>query len=371
MSLDVDVRVRVGSFQLEAALTARPGEILAVLGPNGSGKSTLLGAIAGHAHEVSGQIVLDGRMLDGPTPDRAAGRRVRLPAEDRRVGLLGQRALLFPHLSALENVAFGSRAQGVRRGEARERARDWLAEVGLGDLEDRRPSALSGGQQQRVAIARALAARPDALLLDEPFAALDAQTATRARRLIAEQRDRAGVPMVLVTHDPMDAVVLAARTVILHGGRVIQDGPTAEVLGHPRSEFVAAVAGVNLLIGTAGPDGLLRTSDAHGASLAWAGSGEGLQQGEAGSAAFAPSAVRIRDAEGTSGGGSEPGRVNAWTGTVALMEPVPGGVRLLTEEHPDVAVICPSTVAATIGIRPGRQLAFSIAEDDVSVRRTG
>src|SRR5690606_22642281 len=134
---------------------------------------------------------------------------------------------------------FGPRAQGTPRNEAAAIARRHLGDVGLGDFADRPPEQLSGGQRQRVALARALAAAPDALLLDEPFAALDVQTSAQARRRVSELRDRVSVPMVLVTHDPMDAVMLAARTVVLQEGRVVQEGSTRDVLGHPDSAFVA------------------------------------------------------------------------------------------------------------------------------------
>lgn len=370
MTLDVDIRARVGGFTLEAAIAARAGEVLAVLGPNGSGKSTLLGAIAGHLPTVGGSITLNSRALNAASPER------------RRIGLLGQRAMLFPHLTALENIAFGPRAQGVSRAEARDAAHEWLAEVGLTEFALRRPAQLSGGQQQRVALARALAAKPDALLLDEPFAALDVQTATQARRLIREQRDRIGIPIVLVTHDAMDAVVLASRIVVLNDGHVVQQGETREVLGHPNSPFVAAIAGVNLVTGVADGDGLLQVDAADTSVLRpgirWIGHGDPLSPGEAGTAVFSPGAIRIHTAPATSpaqvggtsahvGGGAAP---NTWTGTVSHLEAIPGGVRLFTAEHPDIAVDCSSMVAVDTGVRPDAVLTFSIHEQDVSVRRS-
>lgn len=363
MTLDVDVRTRVGSFTLEASIAARAGEVLAVLGPNGSGKSTLLGVIAGHLPTIQGTITLDGRVLND------------IPPERRRVGLLGQRAMLFPHLSALENVAFGPRSQGVPRNVARDSAREWLAEVGLSEFAQRRPAQLSGGQQQRVALARALAAKPDVLLLDEPFAALDVQTATQARRLISEQRDRIGVPIVLVTHDAMDAVVLASRTIVLHDGHVVQQGETGDVLGHPNSPFVAAIAGVNLIGGLADRERRLRAdagdASVPGSQTLWIGHGDPLPPGESGTAVFSPGAVRIRPAPSTPGARMGDGDApNAWTGTVAHIEAIPGGVRLFTAEHPDIAVDCSSATAVDAGVRPDAVLAFSIHEQDVSVRRS-
>jgi molybdate transport system ATP-binding protein len=360
MTLVAAVRTRVGAFVLEAALTAPAGEVLAVLGPNGSGKSTLLAAIAGLVPLETGDVALDGRVLDG-LPRGHDGRTVRVRPADRRIGLLGQRPLLFPHLSALENVAFGPRAQGVPRAKARTDAGAWLHRLGLGDYAEARPSALSGGQQQRVAIARALAARPAALLLDEPFAALDIETAAQARRLVIEQRDAGGIPIVMVTHDPLDALLLASRTLIVHNGRIVQQGSTAEVLGHPRSAFVAALAGVNLVAGDGTGRGTVRSGGV--APIEWWGTGDAVPTGSAATVVFAPGAVRIHSA--ADGDASGP---NAWAGTVATLEPLPGGLRLHTAEHPTIAVDCPSTVAVAAGVAPGVPLRFTVHADDVSVR---
>lgn len=360
MSLEVDIRAVNGAFALQAQITADPGEVLAVLGPNGSGKSTLLAAIAGHLPITAGSVILDGTTIAAQTPP-----------ERRRIGLLGQRAMLFPHLTALENVAFGPRAQGVSASEARALAADHLAEVDLGALARRRPAQLSGGQQQRVALARALAARPRALLLDEPFASLDAETGMQARRLIAAQRDRLGIPLVLVTHDPLDAVMLATRTVVIDSGRIVQQGPTAEVLEHPRTRFAAAIAGVNLVDGVGGADGEL-LSDAEAGALRLHGHGDALRPGERGTAVFSLAAVRITaSAPALSAPSTAPSTASGtWTGTVATMEAAASGIRLFTAEHPHLAVECPSGAAATLGIRPGSTLTFRVDPADVSLRRT-
>ncbi|MDQ4215306.1 ABC transporter ATP-binding protein [Microbacterium capsulatum] len=375
-AMSVDIRVQRGDFTLEAAFEVGAGEIVAVIGPNGSGKSTLLHAIAGQI-PAAGTVRVGGRILDAPAI-ASTGRPVHLPPAQRRVALLGQRAALFPHLSVRENVEFGPRAQGVPRGEARRTAARWLEEVGLGGLAARRPAALSGGQQQRVALARALASAPDALLLDEPFAALDAQTAGQARRLIAAQRTArdgqqdpaqdpgrsTAIPILLVTHDPMDALILASRTVVLHDGSVAQEGRTAEVLGHPRSDFVAAVAGVNRLT-VVGEGRHLRPTDGRASGLGFHGTA-GLGDGERGSVVFAPGSVRVHALPDDPG--AVVGRPNHWMGSVAQLEPVPGGIRLFTAEQPGIAVDCPSTVAVAVGLRPGLRLAFSVAAEDVSVR---
>lgn len=352
MTLDVDITARAGAFQVEAVFSVAPGEVLAVLGPNGAGKSTLLGSIAGHRPHISGSISLNGEPI-------AAS----VPPERRRIGLLGQRAMLFPHLTALENVAFGPRAQGVPAAEARRRALSHLDEVGLHKVARRRPSQLSGGQQQRVALARALAADPLALLLDEPFASLDAETGTRARRLVAQLRDRLAIPIVLVTHDPLDAVMLAGRTVVVDEGRIVQEGATAEVLGHPRTRFAAAIAGVNLVTGTGAADGALISAG----GLRLVGHGDELGPGQTGSAVFAPASVRILPADSETASARE----NTWRGTVAVMETAASGIRLSTVEQPQLAVDCPSGTAAVIGIRPGDALRFRVDPADVSVRREG
>lgn len=351
MSLDIDITARAGAFRVEAAFTVAPGEVLAVLGPNGAGKSTLLAAIAGHWPHASGAISLNG------APIAAA-----MPPERRRIGLLGQRAMLFPHLSALENVAFGPRAQGLPPAEARRRALAHLDEVGLSGVARHRPAELSGGQQQRVALARSLAAQPLALLLDEPFASLDAETGTQARRLVAQLREHLAIPIVLVTHDPLDAVMLAARTVVVDEGRIVQQGVTADVLGHPRSRFAAAITGVNLVTGTGDAAGALMADG--GPRLRLRGHGDVLVDGEAGSAVFSPASVRVLP-------DGDPMSENSWRGTVSIMEAVAGGIRVFTAEHPQLAVDCPSGAAAALGIRPGATVAFRVDPADVSVRREG
>ncbi|MDQ0735236.1 sulfate/molybdate ABC transporter ATP-binding protein [Arthrobacter agilis] len=226
-----------------------PGETLAVLGPNGAGKSTLLTLLAGLLAPTSGRAALDGSVLFDVGP----GRRVLTEPRQRGVALLAQEALLFPHLTALENVAFGPRSRGEHRAAARARALQWLDRVGAGDLARRRPAELSGGQAQRVAIARALAADPALLLLDEPLAALDVAVAPAVRTLLRDVL--AGRSAVIVTHDPLDAFLLADRVLILDGGRIVESGATAEVLTRPVTAFGARLAGLNLVLGRASSTG--------------------------------------------------------------------------------------------------------------------
>ncbi|MFF2272325.1 sulfate/molybdate ABC transporter ATP-binding protein [Agromyces sp. NPDC058136] len=364
--LELDVTVDVGDFTLTAQLDVGPGGILAVLGPNGSGKSTLLAAIAGRLTPSRGYVRAGGRDLVNAGP----GPRTNVPLERRRVGLLGQEPLLFPHLSALENVAFGPRAQGRPAREARDEAARLLDSVGLGGFASRRPTGLSGGQQQRVAIARTLAARPEVLLLDEPFTALDVETAAQMRRLVAAQRDEHGLPTLLVTHDPLDAIVLADRAAILHDGRIAQVGPVPEVLGHPRTAFIAALAGVNLVNGAATADGAVLadgaapSADVASPRLLLRGEGDAPPPGAGASAVFSPGAVHARTAPADAG----PAVANRWTGTVALLEATPGGVRITTAEHPGIAVDVPSAAAVGLDLDTGSRLEFEVSAADVSVR---
>ncbi|GAA3746245.1 molybdate transport system ATP-binding protein [Spinactinospora alkalitolerans] len=231
--------VERGGFRLDAELNVAPGEVLALLGPNGAGKSTALRALAGLAPMADGRILLDGADL------------TTAPTEDRPIGMVFQDYLLFDHLSALDNVAFGPRCQGASRAGARARAAELLERVGLADHARARPRALSGGQAQRVALARALAVRPRLLLLDEPLAALDAHTRASVRsRLRRHLADFDGAA-VIVTHDPLDAMVLADRVTVIEEGAVVQDGPPADVARHPRTGYVARLVGLNLYRGEA------------------------------------------------------------------------------------------------------------------------
>jgi molybdate transport system ATP-binding protein len=256
MSLEAWVRVRRGTFELDVDLTIEAGETAAVLGPNGCGKSTLLHALAGLIPLDGGRLTVDGVVLE----DTAAG--ISIPAEERPVAVVFQGQLLFPHLSALDNVAFGLRCHGRSRREARRIAREWLERMSLGDRARSKPQALSGGQGQRVALARALAIQPRLLLLDEPLAAVDVQGRVQLRRDMRKHLSSFDGVRLLVTHDPLEAFALADRVIVLEHGRVVQRGTTAEVTSHPRSRWVADLAGVNLFRGRA--DGTRVTLDGGG-----------------------------------------------------------------------------------------------------------
>jgi molybdate transport system ATP-binding protein len=241
VSLDVSVRTRVGAFQLDASFRA-PAGITALFGPSGAGKSLTLRCIAGLTVPASGRVVLDG----SPLLDRKAG--IDLPARERRLGYLFQHHALFPHLDVAGNVGFG--LHHVHRPRRMERVRELLALVGLEGFEGRRPGELSGGEQQRVALARALAPEPRLLLLDEPFSALDMEIRLRLLDELKALHLRTGVPMLLVTHDLREVRHLAHWLVRYRDGRVVDHGPTVELLDAPGS---TASAGRALLRNPPGP----------------------------------------------------------------------------------------------------------------------
>jgi molybdate transport system ATP-binding protein len=245
MTLEARLVRSLGSFTLDVELDAERGQVVALLGPNGAGKSTAFRCLAGLLPLDDGRLVLDGLPLDDPAAD------IFVPPDQRPVAVVFQDYLLFPNLTALENVAFGLRARGMAKAKARARAAAWLERVGLADRAQHRPGALSGGQAQRVALARALATDPRLLLLDEPLAALDVGTRGEVRRdLRRHLTTYDGVPL-LVTHDPVDAYVLADRVVVLEAGRIVQAGRLDEITARPRSRYIAELVGVNLVSGRA------------------------------------------------------------------------------------------------------------------------
>ena len=236
---------RLGILDLQADIEADAGEVVAVVGPNGAGKTTLLRSLAGLVRMDDALVVVDGVVLD----DSKSG--VFVPTERRPIGFVFQDYLLFPHLSAVENVAFGLRSRGLRREPARREAQKWLERMDLGQAAKAKSGALSGGQRQKVALARALATQPRLLLLDEPLAAVDVSARTELRRSLRQvlaQFDGVGV---IVTHDPIEAFSLANRIIVMEDGQIVQEGSVAEVASHPRSIWAAELMGLNLLSGSA------------------------------------------------------------------------------------------------------------------------
>jgi molybdate transport system ATP-binding protein len=241
--LDCSVRLKLGTLDLDATFGVAPGELVVLVGPNGAGKSTLLRALAGLLPVDDGRIALDDDVLDDPAAETF------VPAAQRSVGVVFQDCLLFDHLSVIDNVAFGLRSRKIASREARRVAGEWLVRLGLDRNADMRPLQLSGGQVQRVALARALAFAPRLLLLDEPFAALDATTRVEVRRELRLHLESITAPKIVVTHDPIEAMALADRIIVLEAGHISQEGTSDDVRAHPRSQYVADLVGINLLRG--------------------------------------------------------------------------------------------------------------------------
>ena len=312
-ALEVDLTV---AGRVEARADAEPGQVVAVIGPNGAGKSTLLRAIAGLI-AADGDVRVDGRSW------------ATLPVRERAVGMAFQDQLLFPHLSALENVAFGPRSAGAPRADARRTAQEWLDRFGIGDLAPRKPRELSGGQAQRVSIARALATGPRLLLLDEPFAGLDVGVAASLRVELGRHLASYDGVTLLVTHDAIDALTLADVVWVLDDGRLVQVGPVHEVAAQPLTRHVARLVGLNVV---RDGDRLL---------------------------SFSPSIVTVSPVEPA---GSARHR---WPGTVTSLAPHGDAVRLLVSgEHELLADVTPAAVAE-LELVPGRPVWLSVKETAV------
>ncbi len=348
MTLYAELQVTRPSFHLELDLTVEPGEVVALLGPNGAGKTTALRAIAGLLPVTSGRIRLDDEVWDEPP-------RTFRSADRRPIGVVFQDYLLFNHLSALENVAFGLRARGTDKHTARAEAARWLETVGLKDHLKSRPRSLSGGQAQRVALVRALATSPELLLLDEPLAALDASTTLHVRAELAEHLRRYEGRTLLVTHDPLDAMVLADRLVIVEHGRVVQEGAPTEIARRPRTEYVAQLVGLNLYRGTA-----------DGTTVALTGGGSvTIAEPTSGTVhvAFPPTAVSLY-AEPPAGSPR-----NTWPAVVAGLEQHAHTVRVRLDASPAgpatlLADITPAAVAE-LRLTPGQHLHATLKATEI------
>jgi molybdate transport system ATP-binding protein len=347
--LDAVVRVRRGDFALDIELLIEPGSTVALLGPNGAGKSTTIDALAGSLPIDDGRIVLGGRTLDDPAEDRFVA------AEQRRIGVVFQRYLLFEHLDVLDNIAFGIASRGARRAAARASARRWSALFALTEFERRRPSELSGGQRQRVAIARAMATEPELLLLDEPLAALDVESRAELRRTLRGHLAGFAGPRLLITHDPTDAFLLADRIHVLEHGRVTQVGTPGEIRRRPETSYVAALAGTNLLSGTndrgrltlVGTDVVLTVADTHtnGTVLA----------------TIHPSAIALHAVR------PEGSPRNSWQTTIAHVEPH-GDITRVTLGDPLAlsADVTPAAVTA-LGLERGAAVWVAVKATEIGV----
>ncbi|MHB8611730.1 MAG: ABC transporter ATP-binding protein [Candidatus Dormibacteraceae bacterium] len=347
MSLEASVRLTLGPLDLDMELTIDEGEVVALLGPNGAGKTTLLRAVAGLVPFNSGHVRLDGEILE----DTATGRYV--PTEKRPIGFVFQDYLLFPHLSVLDNVAFGLRSRGMARGTAAEKAGEWLDRVGLRSYGRAKPAELSGGQRQRVALARALAPDPRLLLLDEPLAALDVTTRAEVRRDLKRHLSSFEGIRLVVTHDPLEAVALADRLIVMERGRLVQTGTPAEVTERPRSLYVADLVGVNLLRGTAD----------HGSVLLPEGQVVAAAGAESGGvfAVIHPRAVAIHKTR------PEGSPRNVWPGRASHIELMGNRVRVrIAGEVSLVAEVTPSALKE-LDLVEGAEVWLSFKATDVGV----
>ena len=244
MTLHADFRLQRGALAVAAALSVGDGETLALLGPNGAGKTSCLHALAGLVPIEQGSIAIQGQVVDGgPTGPF-------VPPEERGVGFVFQDHLLFPHLSAAANVAFGLISRGVQRKLAHSAAATWLERVDMAAHHDARPARLSGGQAQRVALARALASKPRLLLLDEPLAAADASARLSLRHTIRRHVESFAGACLVVAHELGDALALADRIAVIEEGRVVQTGAIDELVRKPASRYVADLIGLNCFRGT-------------------------------------------------------------------------------------------------------------------------
>jgi len=350
--LHADVVVGRGDFRLEAAFRVAPGEVLAVLGPNGAGKTTLLRSLAGLGALTAGTVAVGADTWDDPR----AG--VFVPAVDRAVGLVFQDYRLFPHLSVLDNVAFSVRARGASRTQARRDAAGWLARMDLDGLARNRPATLSGGQAQRVAVARALACDPQLLLLDEPLAALDARTRLEVRGELRRHLSAFDGPTILVTHDPLEAMVLADRLLVLEAGRIVQEGTPADVARRPATDYVARLVGLNLYAGTMTDRGTRRVDLDAGGVLFAAGHGQDADDDdaarppEAGAdllVVLAPTAISLHTTRPDSGSAR-----NTWAGVVAGLELLTDRVRVAVEGSPSALVDITPAAVADLRLAPGQ-----------------
>ncbi len=349
--LEAHIELQRGELGIDVDLTTDVGEVVALLGPNGAGKTTVVQALAGLLPIDGGRIVLDGVTLDDP----ANGTFVE--TEQRPVGVVFQDYLLFPRMTVVDNVAFGLRARGSDRRRATAEALDWLRRLGIADLADARPAVLSGGQAQRVALARALATDPRLLLLDEPLAALDASTRVHVRAELRRHLATFDGARVLVTHDPIDALVLADRLVIVENGRVTQTGTPAEVTAHPATSYVADLVGLNLLrgrlvdrasvmLGSGATLTVLASADAESVDVA---------------IAIRPQAVALHRDEPA---GSPR---NAWRAPIEDLEADRDRMRVTLGGSIPVTAEITAASAARLGLEPGQEVWASVKAVDIAV----
>ncbi|MGQ0678379.1 MAG: sulfate/molybdate ABC transporter ATP-binding protein [Actinomycetota bacterium] len=347
MTLKATIALTLGSLALDVQIGAAPGEVIAVLGPNGSGKTSLLRALAGLVPLRAGRVELEGKTLEDPETG------VRTAADERQVGYVFQDYLLFPHLSVLENVAFGLRARGTPRKQAHERAMRLLEPLGLTGYAQSKPSALSGGQAQRVALARALATQPRLLLLDEPLSALDAGTKVEVRRELSRHLSAFEGSTLIVTHNLLEAAALASRLVVLEAGRVVQEGTFSHLAAQPRSPYVAELVGLNLLRGRGVGDSIELES---GGTLIAASHPKGPVF-----AAVHPRAISLHRAH------PEGSPRNVWEAQIGSLDLEGDRVRVTLVGAPSVVAEVTPEAAAELGLARAERVWASLKATEIAV----
>lgn len=343
MSVAARIVASVGDFPIDAQVICDSGETVALLGPNGAGKSTILRAIAGLQPIDDGCIRIDRTPVDEP----ASG--TFIPPEHRRVGMVFQDYLLFPHMTVRQNIAFGV-AQTHRDTTQVDK---WVTALNLEDLAERRPDQISGGQAQRVALARALATKPRVLLLDEPLSALDAATKARVRGELRQHLAMFEHGTVLVTHDPLDALVLADRIVVVEAGRVTQEGPTGLVASEPSTEYLAELLGVTLIRGSV-----------HSGTVQCDGGGELITssplEGRV-AVVVRPQAIslHVHRPEGSAR--------NVWRTRIAAVHAHHDQIRVTLEGPPMLTAAVTPAAVAELHLAPGQEIYASIKATDIAV----
>ena len=348
IGLDCHLVVSLGNgFVLDASISIEAGQTVALLGPNGAGKSTAVHVLAGMTPLDSGRVALGHRVLDQPSNG------VFVAPEDRRIGVVFQDYVLFPHLSVADNVAFGLRARDLRRREVNRRVDEWIDRLDLGNLRDRRPGDLSGGQAQRVALARALITEPELLLLDEPLAALDVTTRAALRRTVADHLDQFAGPRLLITHDPTEAFLLADEIYVIEDGTITQVGTADDIRLRPRTPYAADLAGSNLVSGTASA-GIVKTI------------GHELRVGDTAIAGpvlatIHPRAISLHRTQ------PEGSPRNTWSTTVSRLEHYGDRVRVQTDAPlPLTAEVTPNAIDA-LELHVGSAVWVSVKATEISV----
>lgn len=343
-----------GTFRLDLEVRVLPGEVLGVLGPNGAGKTTLLRALAGLTALTEGSITLDGDVLD----DADTG--VFVAPEERSIGLVFQNYRLFPNMTVRDNVAFSPRCRKAGRRQSHEIADRWLQRLGLVELASRKPRELSGGQAQRVALARALAANPGLLLLDEPLAALDARTKLEVRAEL--RRHLADFPgaTLLVTHDPLEAMVMTDRLLVIEDGRIVQQGTPAAVARRPATQYVARLVGLNLYRGTLDPTGTIKLGERGGTLVAAAQFSTDQQLRVL--VAIRPNAIAIHTQQPEH---SSPR--NVWHGTITGLELLTDRVRAQIAGEPPALVDLTPDAVAELDLVEGKRVWLSAKATDLDV----